>query len=282
MAGHACLDLGRDRAVVDSGIRVAQDCPGAGGFECSPGLSLAPGPGVLLGSDTDSYTGPAYLKEKGAWNGLCDLVVEPTPGHFCKLTYQSSPFFQPIDDISPDSASTRFVELIRATEEAWPELCRAFVKSGQSEARTATREEPLDYVRTRTPEMSLVHPNGETRSLLELSSRRPVLLVFAPADKVPLSTTFALLPLWAGAIGAVDVVPVLADALRSDPPSPTPDAALFDEGSRVASLFGAGDTGPTAVLLGADGLLAGGLVHGTDAVARLVATLRTHLLKVRL
>ncbi len=31
-------------------------------------------PGVLLGTDTDSYTGPGYLKSKGAWEPLCSLV----------------------------------------------------------------------------------------------------------------------------------------------------------------------------------------------------------------
>ena len=35
-------------------------------------------PGVLLGTDTDSYTGPAYLQSKGAWGPLCDMVgVDP-------------------------------------------------------------------------------------------------------------------------------------------------------------------------------------------------------------
>ena len=38
-------------------------------------------PGVLYGTDTDSYTGPAYLKSKGAWEPLCDLVgVDPGVG----------------------------------------------------------------------------------------------------------------------------------------------------------------------------------------------------------
>ena len=35
-------------------------------------------PGVLHGTDTDSYTGPAYLRSKGAWEPLCRLVgVDP-------------------------------------------------------------------------------------------------------------------------------------------------------------------------------------------------------------
>lgn len=33
-----------------------------------------PLPGVLLGTDTDSYTGPAWLDSKGALDPLCDLV----------------------------------------------------------------------------------------------------------------------------------------------------------------------------------------------------------------
>lgn len=35
-------------------------------------------PGVLYGTDTDSYTGPGYLRSKGAWEPLCSLVgVDP-------------------------------------------------------------------------------------------------------------------------------------------------------------------------------------------------------------
>lgn len=35
-------------------------------------------PGVLHGTDTDSYTGPNYLRTKGAWEPLCALVgVDP-------------------------------------------------------------------------------------------------------------------------------------------------------------------------------------------------------------
>lgn len=35
-------------------------------------------PGVLHGTDTDSYTGPGYLLQKGAWEPLCRLVgVDP-------------------------------------------------------------------------------------------------------------------------------------------------------------------------------------------------------------
>lgn len=38
-----------------------------------------PAPGVLLGTCTDSYTGPGYLAGRGAWEPLCALVgVDPT------------------------------------------------------------------------------------------------------------------------------------------------------------------------------------------------------------
>lgn len=35
-------------------------------------------PGVLLGTDTDSYTGPGYLQGRAAWEPLCNLVgIDP-------------------------------------------------------------------------------------------------------------------------------------------------------------------------------------------------------------
>lgn len=181
-------------------------------------------PGLLLGTGTDSYTGPGYLAGRGAWGPLCSLVgvdpalagrhrgmgaqyvtqglpgawwqevaalsveahrlllgipspdagypvqawcaemyvtqlaairdgITPTahPGmsmvwangplaewetagffhdagvqaedgqHFCKITWQESPFGQHLA-VDPDSASAPYVDLIRATANAWPHL----------------------------------------------------------------------------------------------------------------------------------------------------------------
>ena len=41
--------------------------------------------------------------------------------HFCKITWQRSPFFKDIR-VSPESASSRYVDLIRRTEETFPAL----------------------------------------------------------------------------------------------------------------------------------------------------------------
>lgn len=199
-------------------------------------------------------------------------VVERTPGHFCKLNYQDSPFFQPIDDISEDSASARYVELIRATEATWPDLCRAFLESRVVGADTATTEgDEQEYVRARTPDLTLVRRHGSECTLLELSAQRPVLLVFMPTQEVARTTTCTLLPHWNLALPDVDVVPVAHESFRAAPPATFPGVTLFDRDGHAAKVFGARGTGPTAVLLGADGLLAGGPVRGTDDVAQLVS-----------
>ena len=181
-----------------------------------------PVPGVLLGTDTDSYTGPAWLDSKGALEPLCDLVgvrveearaypgigaqyvtqgipgewwelvaelstrayhllralpadaqpwcaemyvtqlaairdgytptiapsmgmvwadgpasgwetagyfhdagvVTPRAGIFCKVTHQSWP--RDVPTVREDTAGARYVDLIRETEQAWPELVALF------------------------------------------------------------------------------------------------------------------------------------------------------------
>lgn len=177
-----------------------------------------PVPGILLGTDTDSYTGPAWLNSKGALDPLCDLVgvradeartylgvgaqyvahgipgawwesvartsiaafhllrglsadaqpwcaemyvtqlaairdgyrptiapdmgmvwadgpatgwetagyfhdagvPTPRPGIFCKGAHQSWP--RDVPPVREDTASARYLALIRETEQAWPEL----------------------------------------------------------------------------------------------------------------------------------------------------------------
>lgn len=191
------------------------------------GDGLRPSPARWFGTDTDSYTGPGYLKSKGEdlWVALCDLVgvdpeqaegmpgtgsqwlftgmagerwleiaelsedaypilqahksdvqvwcaemyvtqlmlvregiepaarapmrmvwgngaredwsqagfyhnagvVEPGTGHFFKGRFRDrGPFFVEDMQVDDGSASSRYVELIRAAETLWPKLCRRF------------------------------------------------------------------------------------------------------------------------------------------------------------
>lgn len=184
----------------------------------------APIEGMLIGTDTDSYTGPAWLDSKGALEPLCELVDVPVdlvrgqrgigaqylaqgipgqwwervarlsvqayhllrrlkedaqpwcaemyvthllairsgyapvvdkrmsmvwadgpvsewdssgffhdagvtewrPGVFHKGTWQTSPFGRAIPAVAEDTAAHRYVQLIRETEERWPELTSLF------------------------------------------------------------------------------------------------------------------------------------------------------------
>ena len=49
------------------------------------------------------------------------MVPKENGRDFCKVTYQSSPFRKEIM-VSPDSISSKYVELIKETEQEFPEL----------------------------------------------------------------------------------------------------------------------------------------------------------------
>lgn len=54
-------------------------------------------------------------------------VTDPAAGHFHKGSFsERAPFFETLDGVSEGSASARYVEIIRAAEADFPDLCRLF------------------------------------------------------------------------------------------------------------------------------------------------------------
>ncbi len=101
----------------------------------------------------------------------------------------------------------------------------------------------LDYVRLPIPETTLSTPAGAVISLRTLARDRAVLLLHVPRPSPARAETLRRVEGWAAKLSRVALVPVLADSVR---------------GVDLAA--------PTALLLGADGLLAGGPVEGFDAI----------------
>lgn len=133
-----------------------------------------------------------------------------------------------------------------------------------------------DYIRTPIPAIDLLRADGTLVGLRDLVAKRAVLLVFVPRDPVAEMTTLTLLPRWQAQLPRLRVVAVRRSPAQSTPSPDAPLDCLFDPDWRATGLFG-DVTVPTAVLLGADGLLAGGPVGGTDAVARFVADIASQL-----
>ena len=130
--------------------------------------------------------------------------------------------------------------------------------------------ELLDYERQAIPYGVLALPDGRTSSLVELASTQARLLVLLSPGCGPCVRTAEHLDDWAArldpAVGLLAVYPDVASAAAA--PQHARELSASEPELNVRRVFSAGT--PSAVLLGADGYLAGGPVAGEDAVAEFV------------
>ncbi len=150
-------------------------------------------------------------------------------------------------------------------------------RSGGAGTTGAAAEGELDYQRQPLPFASLVDEEGATHTLTDLVREGAQLLVFVSPGCGPCTEVMARVPQWASGLGpvrvravvaqdidgVVDRAPDLAGHLLQDPQGAT--RRIFDSGT------------PGAVLLGGDGLLAGGPVRGKEPVLEFVEDIRAEL-----
>ena len=137
-------------------------------------------------------------------------------------------------------------------------------------AEDAVTAEPVDYLRQPIPIGVLVTGDGRRVQLRDLAAQRPQLLVFMSVGCGSCHVLADLLPGLAERLGIVEVVTVFSDQLDTLPdtweaPRVTP---YHDPDKAVTDLFTS--LRPAAVLLGADGLLAGGPVIGVREIEAFV------------
>ncbi|APX33745.1 hypothetical protein BH708_14645 [Brachybacterium sp. P6-10-X1] len=145
-------------------------------------------------------------------------------------------------------------------------------------------EEVLDYERSAIPPGVLQRPDGELITLRQLSAQQAVLLVFVSEGCGPCERVLDEVPEWLEELSDfLQVRPVLSrplDRLRERTLERVGQHALHDPQFSAREAFG-GRGAPSAVLLGADGLLAGGPVNGGSAVIEFVEDIRTQLRSAR-
>ena len=135
-----------------------------------------------------------------------------------------------------------------------------------------------DFLRSRTPAVPVTLADGTRTTLRELSQARAQLLVYVSEGCGSCQDVIAAVPRWQQELPQVDVRLVLAASpevtqlTSTDEPLSVHDTEMF-----VWDSFDMGGT-PSAVLLGADGLLAGGPVRGNRAVPEFVAEIRHELM----
>lgn len=130
--------------------------------------------------------------------------------------------------------------------------------------------EPLDYERQAIPFGALTLRDGSATTLAELASTQARLLVVLSPGCGPCIRTAERLDDWAARLGpAVGVVAVYPDGPSAEAATEhAADLAAWDPEGNVRRVFSVGT--PAAILLGADGFLAGGPVAGEGSVARFV------------
>ncbi|ATG56097.1 hypothetical protein CFK41_15910 [Brachybacterium ginsengisoli] len=145
---------------------------------------------------------------------------------------------------------------------------------------TEDEEELLDYERTAIPAAVLQQPDTRLITLRQLASHRAALLIFVSEGCGPCERVLDNAGDWTAALS--DHLQVLfvfsrpVDQLRERTMQRVGDHVLHDLQFSARSALG-GSTAPSAVLLGADGLLAGGPVDGASAVIDFVQELREQL-----
>lgn len=130
-------------------------------------------------------------------------------------------------------------------------------------------EGELDYLRAPIPFGRLERPDGSVETLRQLASTQARLLVFLSTGCGSCMRVAALVDDWKArltpAVGVLTVYSTGTDGLLEHDPA----LAAFEPEGNVRAVFGISGT-PAAVLLGADGLVAGGPVAGKGSVVRLV------------
>lgn len=130
--------------------------------------------------------------------------------------------------------------------------------------------EPLDYERQAIPFGALTLPDGRATTLAELSRSQARLLLVLNPGCGPCVRTAEQADTWAArlapAVGVVAIYPDEQSARAATEHSP--DLAAWEPELNVRRVFSVGT--PAAVLLGADGFLAGGPVAGEKDVAAFV------------
>lgn len=138
-------------------------------------------------------------------------------------------------------------------------------------ATTAGGDDLEDYIRTRTPAVPVTLADGSTTDLRQLSTQRAQLLLYVSETCGSCAEVIAAAPGWRQRLPEIDVRLLIAlepgaSGLRSLEEPMT----AHDPERRVKESFGMSGS-PSAVLLGADGLLAGGPVTGSPTIQEFVA-----------
>lgn len=140
----------------------------------------------------------------------------------------------------------------------------------------ATPEDPDDYVRRPIPRGTLVGQDHSTTTLQQLSRQQAQLVLLANCWCGSTVAAIDKLPVWRERLPQLGVQLVHTLAPWDEPRLAGDDGVWWDPGQQVYEALEAGAS-PAAVLLGADGLLAGGPVNGVEEIDQFVEDIAAEL-----
>ncbi|MBO0980988.1 DoxX family protein [Microbacterium sp. SD291] len=154
--------------------------------------------------------------------------------------------------------------------------------ASESTALSAPQDaDESEYFRTRTPAVAVTLADGTTTNLRLLASRRPTLLLAVSETCGSCQSVIDGAVQWRERLPEVDVrLMVTLPPESSTLADTTAPQTLHDPQGLVAESLGPWRT-PSAVLLGVDGMLAGGPVSGPGAVEEFVAEIEESLRELR-
>jgi len=169
------------------------------------------------------------------------------------------------------------VAVVTALVIMWPDAPAASDVAPATVPAAAVGTEELDYVRQRTPAVPVTLADGTIRNLRDLATTRPQLVLAVSLSCGSCAATIESAPALRARLPELDVrllvrtAPVAGSFMKLDEPQSLHDTENYVGGS-IADW-----ATPTAVLLGVDGMLAGGPVTGAEAIEEFVADVRTAL-----
>jgi hypothetical protein len=151
----------------------------------------------------------------------------------------------------------------------WPEGGQE-VTAGPPHAAVADSDDERDYVRMRTPAVPVTLADGSVENLRTMAARKPILILSVSATCAPCAPVIEKIGAWRNLLPEVDVRFLVATSPEtSSLIESTQPQSLHDLDGYVRQSLDMSST-PTAVLLGVDGLLAGGPVGGAGDIEAFV------------
>jgi hypothetical protein len=134
-----------------------------------------------------------------------------------------------------------------------------------------------DYVRMRTPALPIMLGDGSHANLRQLSQERAQLLLYVSEGCGSCQDVIAAVPNWREDLALLDIRFIVRQGPEaSSLTSPSEPRSLHDTEGLLNQSFDMRAT-PSAILLGADGLVAGGPVIGRDPVMEFVDDIAAEL-----